>query len=386
MKHRSSLIPEGLPRAESRLRLLRALGRAPGSALVVLMASGCGTAETKSPPIEIGAQVTQVRLAPVTDTSIVQPVVASGVLGAKEEIPLGFKIGGVIGRIEVEEGEVVKAGQLLATLELPEIAGAVAKAQAGLDQAERDLARADALYADSVIPRTGWEGAKTAAQVAQADLDIARFNQRYAAIRAPSSGTVLRRSAEPGQQISGGTVVLILASAGRGQVIRVGLADRDVARVSLGDRATIRFQLGTGVVPGRVSQIAAQASPGTGTWSVEVALDRPQPATSGGVASGLIGAVEISPKRADAVRLIPIQALLEGDGDSAEVFTLAVNNSDTTAVRRRVSIAFLSGEQAAVSGGLEGVGEVVTDGAAYLQDGERVHPTGAASTQRRGGL
>ena len=358
--------------------MIRSLFPVPRSPLLLLLVA-CAGASAKSPATEATSAAVRVRLAPVTDTTIVRPVVATGVLGAKEEIPLGFKIGGVIGRIEVEEGDLVKAGQLLATLELPEIAGAVAKAQAGLDQAERDLARANALYADSVIPRTAWEGASTAAEVAKADVEIARFNQRYAAIRAPSNGTVLRRNAEPGQQISGGSAVLILATAARGQVVRVGLADRDVARISLGDRATIRFQTGPARVTGRVSQIAAQATPGTGTWSVEVALDRPQSAAVGGVASGLIGAVEIAPKRAETVRLIPIQALLEGDEDSAVVFTLTANSAETTAVRRRVSIAFLSGEQAAIRGGLEGVREVVTDGAAYLQDGEVVHPVGAVA-------
>src|SRR5262245_44853393 len=105
-------------------------------ALMVLVAACHPKGPEKTPAAPL--QSVLVRLAPVIDTTIVQPVVASGVLGAKEEIPLGFKIGGVIGRIEVDEGDVVKAGQLLATLELPEIAGAVAKAQAGVDQAERD--------------------------------------------------------------------------------------------------------------------------------------------------------------------------------------------------------------------------------------------------------
>lgn len=356
----------------------------PRSPLLLLLVA-CAGPSAKSPAALVATNAVRVRLAPVTDTTMVRPVVATGVLNAKEEIPLGFKIGGVVGRIEVEEGDVVKAGQLLATLELPEIAGAVAKAQAGLDQAERDLDRANALYADSVIPRTTWEGASTAAKVARADLAIARFNQHYAAIRAPSSGTVLRRNAEPGQQIPGGSAVLVVATAAKGQVIRVGLPDRDVARISLGDRATIRFQIGPGAVTGRVTQIAAQTTPGTGTWSIEVALDRSETAAGRGVASGLIGAVEIAPKRAEAVRLIPIQALLEGNGDSAVVFTLTASNADTTAVRRRVSIAFLAGDQAAIRSGLEGVREVVTEGAAYLQDGDVVHPVGVAA-QGGGGL
>jgi RND family efflux transporter MFP subunit len=328
----------------------------------------------------------QVRLAAVTDTQVVQAVVASGVLGAKEEIPLGFKIGGVIASITVEEGERIRAGQVLATLEQPEIAGAVAKAEAGLGQAERDLRRAEALFADSVIPRSAWEGARTAAEVARADVQVARFNQRYAAIRAPVAGTVLRRSAEPGQQISGGTPVLVLASAERGQVVRVGLADVDVARVAPGDRASIRFQGGTGQpVAGRVSQIAAQANPGAGTWTVEIRLDHPLVTVTGAAASGLIGAVEITPARAESVQLIPIQALLEGDSDSATVYTVSGKSAEPVASRRRVHIAFLAGDQVAVRGGLEGVNQVVTDGAPYLQEGAPVRPIGSQQVPEEGG-
>lgn len=351
--------------------------------LAAVMLLGCHR-EKPARVAETPHQPVQVRLAPVIDTTIVQPVIASGVLAAKEEISLGFKIGGVIAQIEVDEGDVVRAGQLLATLELPEIAGAVAKAQAGVDQAERDLARAEALLADSVIPRSAWEGARTVAEVARADLEIARFNQRYAVIRAPSGGTVLRRSAEPGQQISGGSPVLVLASAARGQVVRVGLSDRDMARVSLGDRATIRFETTPAVVHGRVTRIAAATSAGSGTWSVEIALDAPLRSGQGGVASGAIGSVAITPKRPESVRVIPIQALLEGDADSAVVYSLKVNGSDTTARRHRVTIGFLAGERVAVRDGLNGAAEVVTDGAAYLQDGEPVRAMGTSAVEKGG--
>jgi multidrug efflux system membrane fusion protein len=352
----------------------RSTFRVPRSAwLLLLGAAACGS-EAPAPP-KARSPAIPVRLAPVIDTLIVQPVTATGVLGAKEEVPLGFKIGGVVGRILVEEGDAVAPGQLLATLELPEIAGEVAKAEAGLTQADRDLTRAEALYVDSVIPRSSYEGAGTAVDVARANLEIARFNQRYAAIRAPSAGTILRRSAEAGQQIAGGVPVLILASAGRGQVVRLGLADRDVARVSTGDPAVVRFdQHPETAVTGRVSQIAAQATPGTGTWTVEVRLDHPVLAANGGVRSGLIGAAEITPRRAERVRLIPVSALLEGDADSAVVYTVATRDADTVAERHRVRVAFITGEQAAVRAGLDGIREVVTEGAGYAQGGGRVRP------------
>jgi RND family efflux transporter MFP subunit len=329
----------------------------------LLLAAACraaSPAETHS-----AAEATPVSLAPVVDTAVVEPVTGTGVLAAKEEVPLGFKIGGVVGRILVEEGETVAAGQVLATLEQPEIAGEVAKAEAAAAQAERDLARAEALYRDSVVPRAAWEGAGTAAEVARANLRIARFNQRYAVIRAPGAATVLRRMAEPFQQVAAGTPILLLAGRDSGQVVRVGLADRDAARVRLDDRATISFDaLPVDTVTGRVSQLAAQATAGTGTWTVEIRLDRPVRIAAGGTASGLIGRVEIEPRQAERVRLVPLEALLEGDGDSALVYSVA----GARAVQHRVRLGMLTRDRAAVRSGLEGVPAVVVKGAAYLTD------------------
>lgn len=347
--------------------------------------SACRNASGAPPTVEAQEQRVRVRVAPVLDSTVALPVTGSGVLGAKEEVPLAFKIGGVVSRVLVDPGARVEAGQLLAALELPEIDGAVARAEAARTQAERELVRAEALYRDSVIPRSAWEGAETAAAVARADLQVAQFNRRYAVIVAPSSGTILTRMVEPGQQVSGGVPVLVLARAGKGQVVRVGLADRDVRRVAVGDVARVRFAGAGGVgARGRVSQIASQAAPGTGTWSVEIRLDRPE-TIAGGLASGLIGTVEIEPAHATPVTLVPITALLEGDGDSAAVYTLSMQKSDTVATRRAVRVAFLAGDRAAIAAGLAGAREVVTDGAAYLGDGDRVALLREAPVREGGG-
>ncbi len=71
---------------------------------------------------------------------------------------------------------------------------------------------------------------------------------------------------------------------------------------------------------------------------------------------------------------MPIDALLEADGDVATVFVPSADG--LRAERRTVTIAFLAGDRAAIAGGLDGVRAVVTDGAAYLDDGEpiRVQP------------
>ena len=227
--------------------------------LVSVVLAACARGEAAPPPAEAGRAPVTVELAEVADTTIALPVEATGMVGAREELPLAFKIGGVVARVLVEDGEVVQAGSLLAELDQLEIGAEVRRAEAGAAQAARELARARALYRDSVISRAALEGAETAADVAEAGVEIARFNRRYAVIRAPAAGTVLRRMAEPGQQLAGGTPVLLFGSARGGQVVRVGLADRDVAQVAVGDPAVVRFEDGRAPVPARVTLPALPA-------------------------------------------------------------------------------------------------------------------------------
>jgi len=306
-----------------------------------------------------------VRLATVTDDSAAQPVTATGVVALRDEIALSFKIGGVVAEVLPREGQTVSAGQLLATLDLREIDAQVAKAQSAATKAERDLARITRLHADSVATRQQLEDATTAAEVARADLQTATVNRQYARIVAPATGVVLRRATEPGELVSTGTPVLTLGSLASGTVVRAALPDRDVVRVRLGDRVVVHVDALAGrSLRGAVRAIAAAADPRTGTYNVEIAIDEPA-----GLSSGMIGRVEILARGSEQVQTVPVEALLEADGDRATLFALG---PDGRAKRVPVEVAFVRGEQAGIRGQLAGVTRVVTDGAAYLNDGAAV--------------
>jgi membrane fusion protein, multidrug efflux system len=336
--------------------------------VVTILLAACGgevDARARTTAASNRASAIPVRLAPVAEDSTVQPVTATGVIALRDEIALSFKIGGVVAQVLAREGESVRAGQLLATLDLREIDAQVAKAQSAAAKADRDLARVTRLQTDSVATRQQLEDATTAADVAHADLETATVNRQYARIVAPATGVVLHRSAEPGELVSVGSPVLALGSRSSGTIARVALTDRDVVRVRLGDHAVIRVDARPNeVLSGHVRQIGAASDPRTGTYAVEVAVDQPD-----GLSSGMIGRVEILARGGERLRTVPIEALLEADGDRATLFALG---PDGRAKRVPVEVAFVRGEQAAVRGVLAGVSRVVTDGAAYLDDGAAV--------------
>jgi len=146
----------------------------------------------------------------------------------------------------------------------------------------------------------------------------------------------------------------------------VALADRDVIAVHKDDPASVRFDALPGrAFAGRVTELAGSADPGTGAYEVEITL-----AEASGLVAGLMGQVEIHPATGAPASMVPVEAVLEAEAGRATVFALSPDRR--RAERRRVAVAFIDGGRVAVTGGLEGARAVVTDGAAYLDDGVAV--------------
>ncbi|HZH04285.1 MAG TPA: efflux RND transporter periplasmic adaptor subunit, partial [Myxococcaceae bacterium] len=273
-------------------------------------------------------------------------------------------VGGVLRSMEVDEGAQVRAGQRLASLDRVEIDNQVSQALNAFEKAERDYERVKSMYESEAVPLNQVQDASTALGVSRSVLSIARFNQRYAAIVAPSHGRVLRRMAEPGELVAPGAPIFILSSADRGWVVRVGVADRDVVRLSVGNPARITLDAFPGqTFQSTVTEIAATATPPSGTFEVELTLAEPPSR----VVSGLVAKAVIAPGSAAPLQTIPIEALSAGQDGGGSVFI--VGPDGRTAKRVPVEVAFIYKDRAAVSSGLESVDAVVTEGAGFLSDG-----------------
>ncbi|MEO7999878.1 MAG: HlyD family efflux transporter periplasmic adaptor subunit, partial [Gemmatimonadaceae bacterium] len=167
-----------------------------------------------------------------------------------------------------------------------------------------------------------------------------------------------------------GTTVLTLASNERGRVLRVGLPDRDALRMTQGDAATAQFDAVPGkTFRGKVTLLGRSADVRTGTYVAEVALDD---ATA--LPAGLVGRVTLKPKAAAIATLIPIDALVEANADSAVIYTASTDKTPI-AERHAVHILFVSGDRVAVQtdASASALERVVTRGAQYLTADMPVH-------------
>jgi multidrug efflux system membrane fusion protein len=292
---------------------------------------------------------------------------AVGLLSPKDEARLSFKVGGVIESIKVEEGQAVKAGQVLAALKQTEIGASVEQSRQATTKARRDLERAKALLADGVTTEEGVQDLTTAYDVAVAAQSGTEFNAAHTRVVASADGVVLRKLAQTDEVVQAGQTVLVLGGAKRGWVVRIGLADRDVVRTQIGDAARIEFDAWPSQsFAGRVTNIASAADSGTGTFTVELQVD------PGGArfAQGLVAKVALSPQGTQSVKVIPVQSLIEANDKEAGVFVL--DPQHLVVHRVTIQIGRMSGGQIEVLDGLASDAQVVTDGASFLENGEAV--------------
>jgi len=297
----------------------------------------------------------------------------NGIVAARDEMRLSFKTGGIIRRIAVQEGQQVKQGQILAELELTEINAQYQQAQQVADKAARDLERGERLSVDQVISLEALQNLRTQAAVTAAARDAARFNLGLSTIVAPRDGVILRQLAEERELVPPGQPVIMLGSSERGHVVRAAISDRDLVRINVGDQAEVRLDAYPGkVFTGKLHEVSAAADPRTGLFPIEVHFEAPVDTK---LATGFIAKLQITPAAASAanVTYIPIAALVEGDGNKAQVFVV----DGDVARKREVQVAFIDGDAVALSSGLAIGTTLVTEGALYLIDGERISPVSA---------
>lgn len=336
--------------------------------LVLLMFTACGkkektSEETKSAP----DTAIPVRVVSISSEVVSIPVQVSGVVSASNEARPAFKTGGVIARILVEEGAHVRKGQLLATLNLTEINAQVQQAAEAVAKSKRDLTRAKNLYADSVATLEQVQDATTGLSLAEQSFQIAQYNQSYSEIRSPISGKVVKKLMNQGEVVGPGTPVFYILGDGQADwVIKSGLVDRDWARLRLGDRAEVHLDAYPDrTFAAKVSQLADVGNPQSGTFDAEFAFTGSMPR----LAVGLIGSLNIYPKEDAAHPIVPIDALVESNGNSAVVYVL---QTDNTVKRTAVRVGQIFENKAIISSGLSADSKVVTSGAPYLEDGSRV--------------
>ncbi|MFD2744015.1 MULTISPECIES: efflux RND transporter periplasmic adaptor subunit [Sphingobacterium] len=342
------------------------------SLLLIAAISSCGhTQREEAIQVEDTIPVTILSLQQLDAEETIE---ATGVFTTDDETLLGFKNGGVIQQIYVKEGDPIRKGQRLASVQATEIDAKVGQANIGLEKAERDYQRAQKLYRDSVATLEQLQNARSAWELAKRDIEAVQYNQQQLHIIAPVSGFVLARLANQGQVVGPGTPVLQVNGAGtHSWMLKVGVSDRQWARIQKGDLAEIE----TDALPDQklqavVSKKLEAMDPKSGTFSIYLDVKTP---VNSKLAAGVFGKSRITvaqPTNTATPQIsweIPYEALVDAHSKQAYVF---VTRDGKTATKQAVQLGEIGQHSVTVLSGLEHVQGVIVAGSPYLTEGSKI--------------
>jgi RND family efflux transporter MFP subunit len=341
------------------------------SLLSAWVLQACSSSEGKNTASIVNTDQIPVTVMKLEKKTVLSQVRASGQFTTDDETNLSFKTGGVIDRILVKEGDAIRKGQLLATLNLTEINAQVSQAQLAFEKAARDYSRVSNLYRDSVATLEQYQNAKTGLDVATQQYEAAKFNRSYSEIRALSNGFVLRKLASEGQVIQSGTAVVQTNGASKGKwLLKTGVSDKEWALIAVNDKAVVYTDAAAGqTFAAFVSRKSESTDPSTGSFTIELTLTGKLPAS---IATGMFGKAVITPSQSTQAWSIPYDALLDGDARSGYVF---VTDDLKTARKAKVTVTGIDQDHVTVSSGLENAEALIIAGSAYLRDNSPIRIT-----------
>lgn len=315
-------------------------------------------------------------------TTIAAAINVSGTIAARRQMPVGVAgEGGQVTQVQVDAGDWVRAGQVLAVIDravqTQQIASqsaniAVADADARLAQANLD--RALKLVAKGFISKADIDRLTATRDAAAARVRVARaglgeLGARAARLNivAPAAGLVLTRAVEPGQVVSSGSGVLFSLARDGEMELQARLSEADMGRLSVGSTAEVTPVGTTRVLTGQVWQLAPTIDQQSRQGIARIALGYDAALRPGGFANAALrSGTVIAP-------LLPESAILS-DEKGTYVFVVG---SDNKVQRRDVKTGEVSANGISVIEGISGTEKIVLRAGGFLNAGDLVQPAPA---------
>lgn len=336
------------------------------------LVAGCQAETATAPEVRRPVQVRQVALASREKTRDFV-----GVIRARYETDLGFRVAGKIVARPVNAGDRVRAGDVIARLDPADLKLQVESAEAEWNTAKTNLAQASADFdryntlkargfasiADFDRKQAARAEADGRLERARRALDLAHNQLGYAELKADADGVITATLAEPGQVIAVGQAVVRLARRGEREAL-VALPETWLAEARESEASVRLWTEPDRSFAAKLRELSPQADPATRTYAARFTLTDPNDT----VVLGMTATVQLV-RAADQPSIeLPLSAILNrGDGPSVFVVTAA----DTLALRP-VRVASFNEETAFVTEGLRAGEKVVTLGVQKLAAGTKV--------------
>lgn len=358
---------------------LGAFAAAIGAGLWLSPASPPPPTEAR-PSMTVALGAPRLQLWPVT-------IEAPGAIAAWQETIISGQLGGLqLLAVRVNVGDVVRAGQVLATFdptapraEHARLSAALAQAAAAHAQALANRGRAESLAGSGAISAqemlryaTEADSAAAAVQAARAALDAQVEQLRYVEVRAPANGVIVARNASPGAVGGVGAELFRMIPEGRLEW-RGEVTAAQLSRLSVGQEVQLKLPDGA-TARARVRQTAPSLDPQTRLGLVYADLADRSSARAGMYADGQIHLAQSPALTAPAASLV----LRDG---RHYLFTATPQGRDLVVRARVVTTGRRQGSDVEILQGGAGGGRLVVTGAGFLKDGDIVRETAPAAAR-----
>jgi RND family efflux transporter MFP subunit len=356
--------------------------------VLILMVSGCR--EKEHPNTLKRPLVTGVTLSKVEPASVDSYYQTTGTIRAKTVSQVAGRSMGAVTSVRFKEGDSVKAGQLLLTIEDRDLNQRVAGAESALQEAQKALEAADQnrklaavtftrynnLYQQKVITQQEMDQIETQKKVAQseydrvsamvnrtrASLEESRINQGFAQIKAPISGRVTEKKIDLGSLATPGQPLLTIEDTSQLQV-EAFVDQQKTGRFKTGDPVTVIPDTTGTPLSGTINEIVTAVDPATRTFLIKILIKGPE------LRSGLYCRVLIPDGKKDTI-LLPKQVIVER-GQLEGVFVVDLQGVMTY---RLIRTGKLVGDKKEILSGLKGGEQVVISGLDKAVDGGVIKP------------
>ncbi len=321
-------------------------------------------------------------VAKVTRENLFKEVTMAAEFRPYEQVTLHAKVTGYVNKMNVDFGDQVKAGQLLATLEVPELQAELANAQAAKAKAEADHNNAHLIYtrllavnqdhpnlvAQQELDTAQANDLTATAAIAAAKANFEKFSTMvsYTQITAPFDGVVTHRYADPGTLIDAESLPVVQVSDNYRLRLDFPVTVDYVKDIRLGDPVEVRVDSLDGkILAGTISRFTHEVDDNTRTMTTEIEVPNPDLKLVPGMYATVILKVEKHPQ----TLAVPIEAVA---GETSP--TVYVVNRNDQIEERPVTLGLETPDKFEILAGLQAGDLVVLGSRAGFQAGQKVEP------------
>lgn len=301
----------------------------------------------------------------------------SGTVMEESGASLSFSTTGTVRTLSVSEGQMVRRGQLIATLDGADQSSALASAHAvtqqarqALRQAEDTYNRSKKLYESGVISEAKWVQAQTAQEEAREAVrsaaaleNISRKNSGDTRLTAPYAGYISLKAADVGQNVMAGEMIVKLVRIDRVK-IKISVPEGEMDRIARGEEMMVTTDALKGqVFYGQVVEKGVAADPLSRTYEVKLLVDNP----GHRLLPGMICNVYSRFRRGEMSVFVPA-SVVQLNPDN-RMFVWIVRNGKAT--KRYINFISDTSQGVRVSGGLEPGDSMIVEGQQKVSEGTR---------------